>query len=507
MRALAFAICLSVAAAALAQTAPEARLTREQALARADAVLARAPVIDGHNDLAIALRSEAGGDVTKVPGFPRERAHGQTDLRRLLAGRVGGQLWSVFIPGDTQDAARMQLEQIELMRRLIASEPAHLVLARDANELEAALRAGKIGGVLAMEGGYGLEGSLALLRIYYDLGVRSLGLIHDAPLDWADSQALPPQHGGLTPFGIYRIVLGALVGVSTIVALSVLWARLVGERSALLGWNRPLSLQLAGIFSTAVLWGSALSLASELAPGDFAFLDLAVRALPIRHTAQSLATTFVDSTHLTALIPSRSILTTDTMWVTVNTPGLGESNGKDLDVLLPIGPILNSLSPASASVGSGGFSLIVDGSGFVTGDIVRWNGADRPTTFDSPTRLIAAIPASDLANSGTVPITVFQNGTTSQPLQFSVTDFRIVLPPATSKTIVAGGSAVFDFQIESQHGSFDRMVQFGCTGLPAAAQCVFSTPSLMPTGTASNVQLTIRTTARSSGSAPAGRIA
>ena len=224
--------------------------------------------------------------------------------------------------------------------------------------------------------------------------------------------------------------------------------------------------------------------------------------LHTRHTAQSLATTFVDSTHLTALIPSRSILTTDTMWVTVNTPGLGESNGKDLDVLLPIGPILNSLSPASASVGSGGFSLIVDGSGFVTGDIVRWNGADRPTTFDSPTRLIAAIPASDLANSGTVPITVFQNGTTSQPLQFSVTDFRIVLPPATSKTIVAGGSAVFDFQIESQHGSFDRMVQFGCTGLPAAAQCVFSTPSLMPTSTASNVQLTIRTTARSSGSVP-----
>ena len=218
MRALAFAICLSVAAAALAQTAPEARLTREQALARADAVLARAPVIDGHNDLAIALRSEAGGDVTKVPGFPRERAHGQTDLRRLLAGRVGGQLWSVFIPGDTQDAARMQLEQIELMRRLIASEPAHLVLARDANELEAALRAGKIGGVLAMEGGYGLEGSLALLRIYYDLGVRSLGLIHDAPLDWADSQALPPQHGGLTRFGeeVVREMnrLGMLVDLS-----------------------------------------------------------------------------------------------------------------------------------------------------------------------------------------------------------------------------------------------------------------------------------------------------
>jgi membrane dipeptidase len=140
-------------------------------------------------------------------------------LRRLLAGRVGGQLWSVFIPGDTQPgAARMQLEQIELMRRLIAAQDRQLVLARSADELARAMDEGKIGGLLAMEGGYGLEGSLALLRIYYDLGVRSLGLVHDAPLDWADSQALPPAHGGLTPFGedVVREMnrLGMLVDLS-----------------------------------------------------------------------------------------------------------------------------------------------------------------------------------------------------------------------------------------------------------------------------------------------------
>jgi membrane dipeptidase len=219
--ALALALSGGVAERAAAQSAgaQTARPGWEAALARAHAVLAKSPVIDGHNDLAIALRMQAGGDVTKVGAFPSERPAGQTDLQRLRAGHVGGQLWSVFISGDTQPgAARVQLEQIELMRRLIAAQPEQLVLARDAGELEAALRGGKIGGVLAMEGGYGLEGSLALLRIYYDLGVRAMGLVHDAPLDWADSQALPPKHGGLTGFGeaVVREMnrLGMLVDLS-----------------------------------------------------------------------------------------------------------------------------------------------------------------------------------------------------------------------------------------------------------------------------------------------------
>jgi membrane dipeptidase len=60
----------------------------------------------------------------------------------------------------------MQLEQIELMRRLIATQPRRLVLARDADELARAMRQGKLGGLLAMEGGYGLEGALPLRRVY-----------------------------------------------------------------------------------------------------------------------------------------------------------------------------------------------------------------------------------------------------------------------------------------------------------------------------------------------------
>ncbi len=199
--------------------AADPALKREQALAHANALLASAPVIDGHNDLAISLRSAYGPDVAEAQLGLDARPTGQTDLPRLRAGHVGGQLWSVFIPGDAEGGlAKMQLEQIALARRFIAAYPETLALATSADELEAALRAGRIGGLLAMEGGYGLEGSLGALRAYHDLGVRSMGLVHNAPLDWADSQALPPVHGGLTPFGesVVRELnrLGMLVDLS-----------------------------------------------------------------------------------------------------------------------------------------------------------------------------------------------------------------------------------------------------------------------------------------------------
>jgi membrane dipeptidase len=54
---------------------------------------------------------------------------------------------------------------------------------------------------MGMEGGHAIENSLGALRAYYDLGVRYMTLTHNVNLDWADSAAKPPEHGGLTKFG------------------------------------------------------------------------------------------------------------------------------------------------------------------------------------------------------------------------------------------------------------------------------------------------------------------
>ena len=69
-------------------------------------------------------------------------------------------------------------------------------------------------------------------------------------------------------------------------------------------------------------------------------------------------------------------------------------------------PAVSALTPATVPTGPA-LTLIVTGSGFSQGSVVRWNGSDRPTTFVSTTQLTAAIPASDLPAAGTAQITVF----------------------------------------------------------------------------------------------------
>jgi membrane dipeptidase len=93
------------------------------------------------------------------------------------------------------------------------------VLASTADDIERAKRAGKVGSMLGMEGGYGIENSLGLLKAYYDLGVRYMALTHNTHLDWADSAVqVPPKHDGLTDFGrnVVREMnrLGMLVDLS-----------------------------------------------------------------------------------------------------------------------------------------------------------------------------------------------------------------------------------------------------------------------------------------------------
>jgi trimeric autotransporter adhesin len=105
-------------------------------------------------------------------------------------------------------------------------------------------------------------------------------------------------------------------------------------------------------------------------------------------------------------------------------------------------PTITSLAPASATAGSGGFTLTVNGTGFVSGSTVRWNGADRTTTFVSSTQLTASIPTGDIAAPGSATVTVFSplpGGGVSGGSTFSIN------PPATPSIILTGGGALTAF--------------------------------------------------------------
>ncbi len=211
-----FALSLLSAALWLAPGVP----AEDPTLQRARAVLARVPLIDGHNDLPWAIREHpaAPRDITAY-GL-RGRTAGHTDLPRLREGRLGAQFWSVYVPGElpARDLVRIQLEQIDLARRLVALHSDDLALAGTADDIERIFAGGRIASLLGVEGGHTIVDSLAVLRIYYELGARYMTLTHNVHTAWADCAALPPRHDGLTPFGEAVVAemnhLGMLVDLS-----------------------------------------------------------------------------------------------------------------------------------------------------------------------------------------------------------------------------------------------------------------------------------------------------
>lgn len=144
----------------------------------------------------------------------------------------------------------------------------------------------------------------------------------------------------------------------------------------------------------------------------------------VRWNGSNRATTFVSNTQLTAIITAADIATGVIAPVTVFNPipAGGTSNTINFTVNNPV-PAVTGLNPSSVFNGNGAFNLTVTGSNFVTGSVVRWNGADRTTTFVSSTQLTAAITAADVASSGTFNVTVFNSspaGGTSTALPFTV---------------------------------------------------------------------------------------
>jgi membrane dipeptidase len=198
----------------------------DAAMKHALELLSKHPLIDGHNDLPYVIR-EDGTPPRDIDAYDIARTTpGDTDLARLRQGRVGAQFWSVYVPSSAEvkalGYARVQLEQIDIARRIIEKYPRDLQLTLTADDIEQANRDGRIASLLGVEGGHGIENSLGALRVYYRLGARYMTLTHFHTTDWADSATDKPRHGGLTRFGLEVVKemnrLGMLVDLSHVAA-------------------------------------------------------------------------------------------------------------------------------------------------------------------------------------------------------------------------------------------------------------------------------------------------
>jgi hypothetical protein len=171
----------------------------------------------------------------------------------------------------------------------------------------------------------------------------------------------------------------------------------------------------------------------------------------VQWNGSSRTTTYVSATQLTAAISAADIATAGTAQMTVfnPAPGGGTSNAQTFTITVPDNPVpaISSLSPSSATAGGSAFTLTVDGSDFVTGSVVQWNGSSRTTTFVSSTQLTAAIPAADIATAGTAQVTVFNpapGGGTSNAQTFTITEVNNPVPVTTGlspASATAGGPA------------------------------------------------------------------
>jgi membrane dipeptidase len=176
-------------------------------------ILAEVPLIDGHNDTPGQIRRRSNGHFDGPAAFDFLDTTDLTppmhsDLTRLKSGGVGGQFWSVFIPiarhGGSEGDVRIVIEQMDLVRRMVAKYPDHLELAYTADDIVRIHAAGRIASLMGMEGGHSIENSLAALRVLYHAGARYMSLTHGKSLLWADSATASPdepKRGGLTEFG------------------------------------------------------------------------------------------------------------------------------------------------------------------------------------------------------------------------------------------------------------------------------------------------------------------
>ncbi len=211
-------LMLMAQAAAAAAPPPEPTLK-----ARIERVLAAAPVIDGHNDLAWEIRQTREAKVEALDLTKDTRALPyplQTDLIRAHAGHLGGQFWSVYIPADKLGpiAVEMTLEQIDIVKRFVAANPRAMEMARTAADVRRIQKGGKLASLMGVEGGHQIDGRLSVLRRYRDLGVGYMTLTHFKSMTWADASTDAPRANGLTDFGRKVVMemnrIGMIVDVS-----------------------------------------------------------------------------------------------------------------------------------------------------------------------------------------------------------------------------------------------------------------------------------------------------
>jgi hypothetical protein len=145
--------------------------------------------------------------------------------------------------------------------------------------------------------------------------------------------------------------------------------------------------------------------------------------------ATPLAITNQTSNSLTVTVPAALVASVGSASVTITNPAPGGGTTAPLTFTVTAAPnpvpTVSSLSPNTSAAASAQFSMNVTGTNFVAGSVVRWEGVDLGTTYNSPTSLTATVPAAKVAAAGAANVYVFNpapgGGLSVTPQVFTIT--------------------------------------------------------------------------------------
>ncbi|TPE63300.1 membrane dipeptidase [Sandaracinobacter neustonicus] len=180
--------------------------------ARVEAVLKAAPVADGHNDWPYALRLAYGLEGAKTADLEKpvtvvstsafatgEPTVGHTSIPWIRKGHLGYQLWSVYVPASLSpdEAVKQTFEQIGIAKSFAQRRPDVFANVLTADEAVKAVKAGKLAGIVAIEGANQVNDDIETLRKAHAQGVRSMTLAHSKNTRLFDSATDTPLHNGI----------------------------------------------------------------------------------------------------------------------------------------------------------------------------------------------------------------------------------------------------------------------------------------------------------------------
>ena len=174
-------------------------------------------LVDTHNDAVTACIEKKVSLDQDLTGI------NHSDLKRFKQGGVDYQLFSIWCDGEKQNPYAWAMREMDTIDAVAARNPDKMVVAKNWEDIQKALKAGKLVAQYGVEGGHMLEGDINRLDTFYKRGVRYMTLTWNNSPTWASSHAdeKDPKytgHKGLNDFGkeiIHRMnKLGIIVDIS-----------------------------------------------------------------------------------------------------------------------------------------------------------------------------------------------------------------------------------------------------------------------------------------------------